>query len=469
MKIVIVGGGTVGSVAAELLSRFHDVLVIDRDETTADDLKSRLNVAVLCEEGTNPRIMRYAIDQHGADVVLSTLSSDPENLFVCMMTKIIDPSIRTIATVDDPDFVKSLERSGYLGIENMISPGLVTAEMMYQLCVLENAVEYESVKQVGACVAVFLIPPRNRVVGGIVMELPVPDGCTVFALERDGYIETAPETMEIHPGDRLYVFGSGDAIQGFDVMMGSEDVGREFCVLGGTIVGANVAKMLSDDPVKRFVKIIDKDPKRCRELSRELDGVLIINRDYLDPDVQSEENIFKSDVLVSTSEKDDTNLLVCMSAKRHSSRKVITRFFMKEYQDIFRYTDLQTIMGYERVISNEVTRCLLPEETAIARMQGSDGVLFIHRVDDLSKLRGRFVGDIQVPDGLRIVALRRGDELIYPRLDTRVLKDDEAVVFSNGNKESEIARALGRRTEPGLRGWTRWSSRRGASCGRARP
>lgn len=450
MKIVIVGGGAVGSVAAELLSRFHDVLVIEKDETTADELKSRLNVAVLCEEGTNPRIMRYAMDQHGADVVLATLSSDPENLFVCMMAKIIDPDIRTIATVDDPDFVKAMESTGYEGIESIISPGLVTAEMMYRLCVLENAVEYESLKQIGACVAVFLIPMRNRVVGSVVMELPVPEDCTVFALERDGVIDTAPETMEIHPGDRLYVLGSDAAIQGFDVMMGSEDVGREFCILGGSIVGSNVAKMLSDDPVKRFVKIIEKDPKRCRELARSLNGVLVLNRDYLDPDVQSEENIFKTDVLVSTSEKDDTNLLVCMSAKRHSSRKVITRFFMKEYQDIFRYTDLQTIIGYERVITNEVTRCLLSEETAIGRMQGSDGTLFIHRVDDLSRLRGRFVGDIQVPQGLRIVALKRGEEIIYPRLDTRILKDDAAIMFSNGKKESEIIKVLGHKTEPGL-------------------
>lgn len=451
MKILIVGGGAVGSAAAELLCRFHDVLVVERDEAIADDLKSRMNVAVLCEEGTNPRILRYALDQHGADVVIAALGSDAENLFVCMMTRIIDPRLRAIATVDDPDFVKSIEESGYDGIESIISPALTTAEGMYKLCILENAVEYESIKRLGVCAAVFNVPRRSRIVGQIVMELPAPADCTVFALERDGIIDTAPETWEVHPGDRLYVFGSEDAIKGFDEMMGAEDVGREFCILGGTIVGANVAKMLSDDPVKRFVKIIDKDPRRCRELSRELDGVLILNRDYLDPDVQLEENIFKTDVLVSTSEKDDTNLLMCMSAKRHSSRKVITRFFMKEYQDIFRYTDLQTIIGYERVITNEVVRCLLPEETAIARMQGSDGVFFIHRVDDLSRLRGRFIGDIQVPHGLRIVAIKRGDDMKYPRLDTKILIDDAVVLFSNGNTESEIVRVLGHRTEPGLR------------------
>ncbi len=451
MKIIIVGGGTVGTVAAELLSRFHDVLLIERDESIADELKSRMNVAVLCEDGTNPRIIKYAFKQHGADIVISTLESDAENLFVCMMTRIIAPDTRTVATVDDPDFIESLSESGYDGIEKVISPALITAEKMYKLCVLENAVEYEAMNQVGASAAVFLVGPRSRIIGEIVMELPLPSECTVFALERGGIICTAPESMEVHAGDRIYVFGKDDAIQDFDTTMGSDNVGREFCILGGTIVGANVAKMLASDPLKRFVKIIDRDPKRCKELARELDGVLILNRDYLDPDVQNDENIFKADVLVSTSSKDDTNLLMCMSAKRHSSRKVITRFYMREYEDIFRYTDLQSIIGYERVIANEVTRCLLSEETSIAQMQGSDGVFFIHRVDDLSKLRGRFVGDVRVPDGLRIVAISRDGELVFPGLDTRLLRDDAVIMFEVDKTDSELIKILGHKAEPGLR------------------
>lgn len=448
MKAIIVGAGDVGFVSAETISDVNDVLVIEKDEDIADTLKGRLNVSVLREDGTNPRILRYAIENQNADVLISALHSDSENLFVCMMAKRIKPTLRTVATVDNPDFVVEASRTKLEGVDEIISPDLVTAEKMYKLCVLENVVEYEAIKGMGVSIAVFRIDSRHQIVGRVVMHLPLPKDCTVFAIFRDGTMNTAPETMEIHSGDRICVFGSDQAIEQFNELVGVEDVGREFCILGGSIIGRNLAKMLVDDPKKRYVKIIEKDADTCRSLSKELSGVVVINADFTDPDIQFDENIFKSDATVSTSRKDDTNLLICMSAKRHSARKVIARFFMREYEDIFRYTDLQTIIGYDRVISNEITKYVLSDETAITRMQSSEGIFFTHNVDGLSKLLDRYVGDLNMPDGLRTVAIIRDGEITYPLLDTRILNDDSVILFSVNKRGSELAKVLGKNSIP---------------------
>ena len=448
MKVIIVGAGDVGFVSAETISEDHDVLVIEKDEDVAESLKSRLNVAVLREDGTNPRVLRYAIESHGADVILVSLPADSESLFVCMMAKRIKPGIKTVAAVNGPDFVAEANASGMDGVDHIVSPDLVTARKMYKLCVLENVIEYDAIDEMNACIAVFKVEPDHQIRGRVVMQLPMPRDCTVFAIYRDGEMHTSPETMEIHGGDILCVFGSDQAMEEFNDLVGVDDVGREFCVLGGSVVGMNLAKMLSEDPKKRYIKIVERDPERCRNLSRELSGVAVINSDYTDPDVQFDENLFKSDATVSTSSRDETNLLVCMSAKRHNARKVIARYFMREYEDIFRYTDLLTIIGCDRIISNEVVKCILPEETTIARMQFTDGLIFTHAIDGSSKLDGRFVGDLNMPEGLRIVAIRRGDSILFPLLDTKLLEGDTAVVFSNGKRESEIAKVLGKRPLP---------------------
>ncbi len=448
MKVIIVGAGDVGFVSAETISDVHDVLVIEKDEAVADTLKSRLNVAVLREDGTNPRVLRYAIESHEAEIIMSALHSDSDNLFICMMAKRMKPGIRTIATVNSPDFIAEANASGLDGVDHIISPELVTARKMYKLCVLENIVEYDAVDEMGVCIAVFKIEPHHQIIGRVVMQLPTPKDCTVFAIFRDGEIHTSPETMEIHSGDIMCVFGSDQAVQQFNDLVGVDDVGREFCILGGSIVGINLARMLSEDPKKRYVKIIERNPERCRTLSRELSGVVVINSDYTDPDVQFDENIFKSDATVSTSRKDDTNLLMCMSAKRNNARKVIARFFMREYEDIFRYTDLQTIIGYDEIISNEITRCIIPDETSITRMQFSDGMFFTHTVDDHSKLKDRFVGDLNMPEGLRIVGILRDGSIVYPLLDTKLTPGDSVIVFSNGRKEAEITKVLGKRPLP---------------------
>lgn len=448
MKVIIVGAGVVGFVSAETISDIHDVLIIEQDEDVADTLKGRLNVSVLREDGTNPRVLKYAIENHGADVIVSTLGSDSENLFVCIMAKRIKPTIRTIATVDNPDFIIDTGDSAHSGVDYIISPELVTAEKMYKLCILKNTIEYEAVKSLKVAIAVFRVESYHPIVGKIVLHLPMPKDCTIFALYRDGVTYTTPETMEIHAGDRLCVFGSEQSIVEFNEIVGVDEVSREFCILGGSIVGMNLAKILSEDQKKRYVKIIEKDPERCRWLSRFLTGVVVINADYTDPGVQNDENVFKTDACVSTSSKDDTNLLICMSARRHSAAKVVSRFFKREYEDIFKYTGLDTIIGYDRIISNEIIKCMVSDELAITRMQSSDGMFFTHVVDSDSKLTGRYVGDLNLPDGLRVVAIERGGSITYPLLDTRIGSDDSLILFSCGAREPEVVKALGKGVPP---------------------
>lgn len=451
MKVIIVGAGDVGFVAAETICGVHDVLVIERDETKVETLTARLKVSALKEDGTNPRVLRYAIGTQDADVIVSTLSSDSENLFVCMMAKRIKPSIRTVATVDNPDYIMEVSGEGGDGVDTIISPNLVTAEKMYKLCVLENLVEYEALREMDACIGVFRVESYNDVVGRIVMHLPLPEGCAVFGMYRDNQMITSPETMEIHSGDSLCVFGTEKALAEFNEMVGVKDIAREFVILGGSVIGAYLARLLSKDERRRYVKVIEKDPEVCKHLARDLTGVVVINDDFSNPDVQYDENIFKVDATVSTSGKDDTNLLICMSARRNNARKVVARFYMKEYEDIFRYTDVQTIIGFDRIISNSITKYVLSDEVSIAKMQDPSGVFFLHRAEGKSKLRGRFVGDVVMPDGLRIVAIRRDGEMIYPLLDTQILEGDELIMFSYGKKESELIRVLGKGTLPEMR------------------
>ena len=71
MKVIIVGAGEVGRVSAETISNVHDVLVIERDETVLNVLKSRLNVSTLKADGTNPKTIQYAIENHDADMIIA--------------------------------------------------------------------------------------------------------------------------------------------------------------------------------------------------------------------------------------------------------------------------------------------------------------------------------------------------------------------------------------------------------------
>ena len=446
MKVIIVGAGEVGRVSAETISKIHDVLVIERDEAVSNALKSRLNVSTLKGDGTNPKTLAYAIENQKADMIISTLNHDESNLFVCMMAKRFKPTIRAVASITDPDYRIATTADGFVGVDTIISPELITAEKMFMLCVIENAIDYERIPALGASVAIFSVAPEHEILGKVTMHLQIPEDCTVFAIYRDDTLYTETDTMEIHVGDHIFVFGSDEAISSFNALMGVEFPARNFVILGGSIVGRHVARMLAAD--RRTVKIVDRDEALCKELVKSLTGVAIACADFTDPDVQVNESIFRADATIATSHGDDTNLLMSMTAQRNNARKVITRYFTKEYEDIFRYTGIETIIGYYRIVSNEITKCTISDETAIMKAREEDEVFFLHKVNERSPLRDRYLGDIHVPSGVRMVAVRRGEEMVYPRLYTKLVDGDEIVVFTSHVRRSDISKLFGKSASP---------------------
>jgi len=431
-------------IAAETICDIHDVLIIELDAAIAETVKSRLNVSVLNEDGTNPRNLEYAISTHEADIIISTLRNDASNLFVCMYSKLVRPDIRTIASIGNPDYMIGTSESSHSGVDVLISPDIITANKMYRLAVLENAIDYEYVQSLGLAIAIFAVEKWHPIVGKVVMDIPTEGDFTIFGIYRDGILNVDVDTLEIYAGDRICVIGNDDGMAKFNTAIGVETVSREFTILGGSVLGKNLAQLLLKDTLRRYVKIIEKDPLKCIALSKELEGVNIINADFTEPEVQAQESIFKCDCTISTSRMDDTNLLMCMSAQKNNASKIISRYFKKEYEDIFRFTGLESIVGYHKVVSNEIIKCTVSDEMAIVRLNKENEVFIEHRIGKGSKLKDEYLGDLRVPAGVRIVAVFRDDDIIYPRMDTRFVEGDRVIVFTDMLKKGELSKFFGK-------------------------
>ena len=444
MKVIIIGAGAVGYVAAETISDMHDVLVIENETEIAEQVKNRLNVSVLNEDGTNPKHLMYAIEKHDPDVIISTLRRDDSNLFICLLAKRIKPDIVTVASITNPDYIIETSESGHMGVDIIISPELITAEKMYKLCILENAVDYENMPLFNTKMAMFTVPLESDLIGKVIMNTFSLQEATVFAVYRNDEAYFQVDTMEIHAGDKICVMGSDEAISKYNDRLGVEIVTRDIIILGGTIVGSHLATLLASDEKKRYVRIIEKNQQRCKDLSKQLNGVLIINGDFTEPELQLSEDLFKTDCLISVTNQDDTNLLMCMSAQKNNTNKIVSRYLKKEYMDIFMFTGLETIVGFDRIVSNEIAKCVMSSDKVVLKMRNSDEQFFIHDVTGQSKLIDRYYGDLILPNGLRVLAIKRGDSVIYPHMDTKFEEGDHVMVFTNFTKDKDLAKVFGR-------------------------
>lgn len=429
MKVVVVGVGNVGFTVAEALSSVHDVLVIEYDAGRAETVKNLLNVSVLHEDGTNPRVLQDILERHHADIIVSALNRDDANLFVCMMAKTMKPLIKTVARVRNPDFMIKSDEGRVIGADQIISPEQITAKKMAILAMLENAVDYESLDAMGLALATFLVTKEHTdMIGTVVINLDIPEECTIVSIYRNNEVIIFNETTELHAGDRISVLGSPEAVQEFNDMMGYARETKEVVVLGGGVIGAQTARILEHH--KKYVKVIEKDAEKSRKLARDFDNVLVVNANAVDPHTLRSESVGRADVLISATDSDEKNLLACLISMEMGTNKVISRYTLREYEDVFSFTGIKIAVGYHLVVANEITKTMITDEQAILRMKHEDELFFSVSIKQGSKIAGSRVGDIRLPEGARIVCIIRGADRIYPRMDTILQAQDKVLLFT---------------------------------------
>ena len=177
-----------------------------------------------------------------------------------------------------------------------------------------------------------------------------------------------------------------------------------------------------------------------------MDDVAIINADFIDLGVLRSENVQRADVIITASSMDERNLLACMAALRFGTRKIISKYSNQEYEEIFRYTGIESIIGYQRIIYNEVVKSLIFDESAILAIDRDNEYFFSVTIDDRSALLGNSIGDINMPDGIRIAAIQRGEDMIYPKMDTVFHENDKVLLFTHMVNPVKLSRLFGHYT-----------------------
>lgn len=111
MRIVIAGGGRVGSVlAARLVGEQHTVTVIERDKATCTRLFEEVGVLTVCGDATDPQVLEAA-GITGADIAAGVLARDAENLSFAMLVRAKSPA-RVMVRMLDTRYREAYQMAG---------------------------------------------------------------------------------------------------------------------------------------------------------------------------------------------------------------------------------------------------------------------------------------------------------------------------------------------------------------------
>jgi len=201
-------------------------------------------------------------------------------------------------------------------------------------------------------------------------------------------------------------------------------------IVGAGQVGESIAADLSD---AHDVVIVEQDPDRVEELNYSLD-VLAVQGDGTSVSTLEEANVADADMVIASTDDDETNIVICSTVKAVTDAFTIARVKSTEY--------LQTWQRSERAFGIDFMVCtyLLAAES-IVRVVGipaardvdtfADGCVEMAEFDvgPESPLANQTVAESDTYDSLTFAALVRDEEMLIPTGNTEIQGGDRIVVI----------------------------------------
>ncbi len=429
MKIVIIGAGEVGYHIAKSLYLENDIVVID-DNENACQRADELDVQVIKGNGANAAILEKVLV--GADLLLALTGDDEVNIVACMATKLIKQSskkFKTMARVSNPDYIdRPIAKRTQVGIDVMICPELALASEIADILSIPSAIDSESFADGKIKMMEFVVKEDSHLVGQQICDLDLLDRCIVSALFRGSQIIIPHGDDVIRANDHMVIIGETDAMKDISSFFGKTRKNTAM-IIGGGIVGLYLAQLLEMTDMK--IKLIEKDRHRSEMIANHLKKTLVLFGDGSDLNLLREEAVGEMDVVISVTDSDEKNLLCSLLAKQLGSKKVVVR------ADHFDYVPLFEMVGVDRAVSprqatiNEVLKLTMGTGIeALTTIEGDKAEIVEYTVSKKSKINGKFLKDVNFPDGSIVSMVINENSTIVPRGNYKVKEGDHILVFS---------------------------------------
>ena len=204
-RIILAGGGNIGSNLARQLERNHHVKIIERDADRAEAIAENLERAiVLVGDCADEELLREeAIDT--TDVYCVLTNDDEANILSSMLAKRMGAE-KVITIINRPSYVDLVESSA---IDIAVSPQQITIGALLTHIRRGNMVRSHSLRR-GAAEAIEAVAlgdqRSSRVVGRAIEDIDLPPGTTIPAVVRGEEVIIAHHDTVIVENDHVILF-----------------------------------------------------------------------------------------------------------------------------------------------------------------------------------------------------------------------------------------------------------------------
>jgi trk system potassium uptake protein len=454
VKIVILGAGQVGRSAASSLSReeANEVTVVDLDEDILRNLQDRLDIRTVAGNASYPTVLEAA-GAPEADIIVALTSSDEVNMMACEVAHTLYRTPTKIARIRSAEYTSRPElfSDDALSVDVFISPEQLVTEYV------ERLIKYPGALQVldFADGKVQLVGVRaldgGPLVGRPLRELPqhLPKAAArVVAIYRGGRSVPPEGDAVIEDGDEVFFLAArADIRRVMNELRKQGDPAKRVVIAGGGNIGFRLARTLEKGSQ---VKLIERDLRRARKASEVLENAIVLNGDAADEELLIEENIDSVDVFAALTNSEEANILSAMLAKRLGAHKVMALINKPSYADLIESSIIDIAISPQTItigsLLAHVRRGDVVRVHSLRRGAAEALEAVVHGDESSSRVVGKRVEQIELPEGTSIGAIVRGDEVMMAHHDTAVQEGDHVILFLSDRRHLEAVERLFLRT-----------------------
>ncbi|MDV7348405.1 TrkA family potassium uptake protein [Halorubrum distributum] len=196
------------------------------------------------------------------------------------------------------------------------------------------------------------------------------------------------------------------------------------------------------------VVVIERDEERAERASRQYD-CLVINDDATSKETLQDAGAERADALISTTDQDATNIMVCLLAQELSIPNIVSVVHNPEHMSVFEQIGVNTMQNPQSLIAEYLYRAVSRPSVVDFMHIGEEAEVFEISVGSDAPIAGRTLREADEADLIGgqtlIVAIERDGEgtPITPRGNTRIEAGDLLTVYSGSGVTPELTDVFG--------------------------
>lgn len=438
MKVIIIGCGKVGRTLAQQLSEEqHDIILIDTNGQKLQEFTEEIDAMYLIGNGASIGIQKEA-GIETADMLIAVTNSDELNLLCCLIAKKVS-KCHTVARVRNPIYSEEInfikER---LGISMSLNPEFATATEMARLLRFPSAIQIDTFAKGRVELLKFKIKPEFHMDGLAVSGLAERFKCDVLicGVERDGEVIIPGGNFILKDNDLVSIVASPKNSAAFFKKIGlATNQVKDALIVGGGTVGYYLAKQLLHMKIK--VRIVERDIRRCDELSELLPEAVIINGDGTDKKLLLQSGLPSTEAFVPLTNIDEENIFLSLYAKEQSNAKLVTKVNRFAFDSIIDKLDLGSVIYPKYITADYILQYVRAMQNSIGSNVETLYQILDNKAEALEfsiREHGPVVGvplmDLSLKKNLLVVCINHNGRIIIPRGHDQIEVGDTVIIVT---------------------------------------